>query len=618
MKNVSAVFIALVLAGAWGYAQAQQADVQLKDVVVTATKTEKDPKDVTQSVTVITAEEIKRSSASTVTEVLQTAAGLSVVRQGPRGSLDSLSIRGASYSQVLVLLDGVRLNSPRDSGADLSALPVALEDIERIEIARGAASALYGADAVGGVVNIITKKPTAAVTNTSGAVGSHGYDLIRAEMSGRSGAGYYSVHGNRETSDGYRVNSDLYQWTFGGKGGYDISGDTAVEIAADYTRKELGVPGSTVFGETPHARQQERDRVYRLSARSGFTPTLIGKLSAYRKVNDLAYQDPDYIDWLTLLPAPIYALHTSTTDGGEAQLTWVAGEWSMFTLGYERKNDRLDSTSSGVHETSNSAWYLQDEVNLGKSVIVVVGQRHDDHSVYGSQNSTRISARYILADGTIVRASYGESFRAPTFNDLYWSDPTAVGNPNLKPEQGVEYEMGVEQSLGERNWIKVAGFRRKIKELINWDWMVFPMLPMNIGRADIKGAEGELMLRDSGTISFMLTYTYLKALDEATNNKIYSTLYPKNQFGGRVILTVERDVTLTVEGKSVENYVIPGDPEWRYSVYDAKISQKIGRKKNMKGEVYFAMSNIFNRKYESAHGYPMPPKEIRGGLTLPF
>lgn len=622
MKKVLVMIVALLLAAAWGGAEAQQADVQLKDVVVTATKTEKDPKDVTQSVTVITAEEIKRSSATSVAEAVQTAAGVSVVRQGPRGSLDSLSIRGASYSQVLVLLDGVRLNSPRDSGADLSSIPVALEDIERIEIVRGAASALYGADAVGGVVNIITKKPETSITRTGGAVGSHGYDLIRVEMSGRRGAGYYSVHGNRETSDGYRMNSGLEQWTSGGKVGYSITEATTFEVSANYLSKDLGAPGSLLYYESPNAWQQERTATLSSSLASKLGGGVDIKVSAARTENLLRFQDPDShvvtTPTFTYLVPPISSQHKSVSTGGELQLNWLAADWSMFTAGYETRKEQLDSTDSGVHQTTNEAWYLQDEINAGRSLILVIGQRHDKHSVYEAQDSTRASARYLLGEGTMVRLSYGESFRAPTFNDLYWSDPTAIGNPNLKPERGVEYETGIEQALGAGSWLKVSGFRRKVKELINWDWMVFPMQPENIGRADIKGAEGEVMLRAADDFSFALTYTYLKAIDETTKDKIYSTLYPKNQFGGHITVAVDKDVSITIEGRSVENYVKPDEPKWHYSVYDAKISQRIGRKNGPKGEVYFAMTNIFDREYENARGYPMPPKEIRGGVMLPF
>ncbi len=130
--------------------------VQLKEVVVTATKTEKEPQDVTQDVTVITSDQIQRSAAQTAAEVIDRASGIKITESGGPGSVTEVNIRGANAEQVLILLDGRRLNSPSAGGYDMSNLPVPLEDIERIEIVRGASSALYGADAVGGVVNIIT------------------------------------------------------------------------------------------------------------------------------------------------------------------------------------------------------------------------------------------------------------------------------------------------------------------------------------------------------------------------------------------------------------------------------------------------------------------------------
>jgi outer membrane receptor protein involved in Fe transport len=110
----------------------------------------------------------------------------------------------------------------------------------------------------------------------------------------------------------------------------------------------------------------------------------------------------------------------------------------------------------------------------------------------------------------------------------------------------------------------------------------------------------------------------MNPIDDIAREKIYSTISPKNQIKGRLTVAVDADVYITAEGRSVENYVRPGDPVWKYSVYDAKIAQKIGKKGAARGEIYFAMTNLFDRKYENAKGYPMPPREIRGGLTVPF
>jgi outer membrane receptor protein involved in Fe transport len=113
-------------------------------------------------------------------------------------------------------------------------------------------------------------------------------------------------------------------------------------------------------------------------------------------------------------------------------------------------------------------------------------------------------------------------------------------------------------------------------------------------------------------------YTYIKAIDDMTGDKIYSTLYPKNQVKGHLDIRLDADVHLFTEVRSVENYVPAGAPVWRYTVVDAKLAQKFGKRTDAKGEIYFAMTNIFDRKYEVVQGYPMPPKEIRGGISLPF
>ncbi|NTW59632.1 MAG: TonB-dependent receptor, partial [Nitrospirae bacterium] len=374
MKKAWIAVAALVTSAFAASAYAQQADVQLKEVVVTATKTEKDPQDVTQSVTVLTGAAIKRSGAVNVSEAVRTATGVAVSDQGPIGALTTATIRGANYSQVLVLLDGIRMNSPRDGGVDLSALPVSLDDIDRIEIVRGPGSALYGADAMGGVVNIITKQPGAlAVNRIGGAMGSHGYDTIQVGTSGRQGASRYAFSAERETSDGYRTNSDLEQWTVGGRLGYDLGKAAALDLAANYISKENGLPGNLQFYETPLARQGQRTLVTGAVLKGRLNKELDVKVSAAVSEDMLRAQDPQshivtFGSFTSLVP-PVNSLHESRSQRSEVQANWVAAPWSIFTLGYELRRDSLDSTDSGNHTTANHAWYLQDEIPAGDSLI---------------------------------------------------------------------------------------------------------------------------------------------------------------------------------------------------------------------------------------------------------
>jgi len=620
-QTVVGIGCLLVIAtGQFSLLAAEEGGVRLEEVVVTATKTEKDLRDVTQSITIVSGEEIKRSGAIDVATAVRNAVSVNIGDYGTPGSVASLSIRGAYSSQVLVLLNGTRMNSSRDGGFDLSFLPVSVEDIDRIEIVRGPASALYGSDAVGGVINIITKKPREAKSTVGAAIGSHGYDSIYLGGDGRKGGWYYAVSGKRETSDGYRVNSDLYQWVFGGKAGYDFSKTSSLEVAANYLQKDLGSPGSTIYGLTPHARQQERNRVFSAAYRGRIGQSLDLKVSGYRKQDDLGFQDPDTIDFITLLPAPTNNRYESQSNGSEAQLTWLIASWNQLTAGYEVRRDHLDSfdaqNGASDHSASLKAYYFQDEISIGEPLILVVGGRHDDHSVYGEKFSPKASGRYALkSTGTIFRASYGKSFRAPTFNDLYFNASWGVGNPNLKPETAKEYEGSVEQQLGKELTVKIAGFDRKVTDLIQWNWNVYPMEPENIGKARIRGMEAEAAYRVASLVALSANYTYLNPVDETTGQKIYY-LIPRKQLKGALTIFPEKGVTLTIEGRAVENYVEPGKPAWRYSVYDAKVAEKIG--KGAGGEIFFATTNIFGRKYEAVQGYPMPPKEIRGGVSFSF
>jgi outer membrane cobalamin receptor len=360
--------------------------------------------------------------------------------------------------------------------------------------------------------------------------------------------------------------------------------------------------------------------VYSGTYRVRFGQSLDLKLSGYRKQDDLGFQDPDTIDFNTMLPAPTNNRYEATSDGGEALLTLLLASWNQLTAGYELRRDSLDSFDAeygtSEHAASLKAFFFQDEISIGEPLIIVIGGRNDDHSVYGDKFSPKISGRYSFkGTGTVLRASYGKSFRAPTFNDLYFNTSWAVGNPNLKPESAKEYEGSAEQQLGKEATVKLAGFERKVIDLIQWNWNVFPMQVENIGKARIRGLEAEAVYRVASVLALSANYTYLNPVDEITGQKIYYTI-PRKQLKGALMVFPEKNVYLTIEGRAVENYVKPGEPEWRYSVYDAKVAEKINKRSG--AEVFFAMTNIFDRKYEAVQGYPMPPKEIRGGVTLSF
>ncbi len=595
--------------------------VQLKEVVVTATKTEKEPQDVTQDVTVITSDQIQRSAAQTAAEVIDRASGIKITETGGPGSVTEINIRGANAEQVLILLDGRRLNSPSAGGYDMSNLPVPLEDIERIEIVRGASSALYGADAVGGVVNIITKKPAGLETTVKAEAGTHGWQDYTVGNSNKIDKFYYSISGGIQKYDGFRINSDLDQWKAAAKVGYDHSADTNLELAFDALGKEIGVPGSKDF-PTPLAREWDRNHGVSVAYKTKFTKELDLKLTAFQNQDDIRFIGPN--DFF-----PQHSETTSTLTGAEAQMNWLISSWNMLTLGGETRQNHLNgldfvvpSRSPGVHTDSVLAGYLQDEISVGESLVVVLGVREDNNSVFGSELSPKVSARYIVSGtGTIIRASAGKAFRAPTLNELFWQyDGFAQGNPNLQAEISREYEAGVEQPFGKGNSIRFTYFGRHVSDLIQWvpDPVTFIYSPINIGQARIAGGESELKLVPMEQVTWAVNYTYMNATDQSTG--YYIPGIPAVQAKSYLDIVLPSKTKVYVEGRYIRNYMVPliPNPTREYTVADAKVSQPVVLSQKVKTEVYAGVKNMFNRQYEVNAGYPMPGREWYGGVSAVF
>ena len=231
------------------------AEVELGQVVVTATRTEIEISDVPQSISVITKEEIMNSPDRTIPEVIQRAAGVLITNNGPMGSLTTANIRGSEAQQVLIMIDGRRINNAQNGQFDLSALPLTKDEIERIEVLRGGASALYGADAMGGVVNIITKSPTKEpYTRIAGSYGRFATQEYSLSHRWKPGAFGYGLFASRGLSDGFRSNSDYDAWTLGGDLSYDFPWKGELKLSARNIQKEVGVPGTVTFTD-PDVRQ---------------------------------------------------------------------------------------------------------------------------------------------------------------------------------------------------------------------------------------------------------------------------------------------------------------------------------------------------------------------------
>ncbi len=449
------------------------AEVQMEQVVVTATKTELAITESPQAISILTKEEISRHPQRSLGEILQQVTGMEVSQYGPRGAVTLPKMRGAEAEQVLILINGRRINDAQSGKFDLSNLPVVKDEVERIEVLRGAASALYGADAMGGVINIITKKPSPEAYTRAlisyGRFDTQNYSLTHHWQPGAIG---YSLAIAKERSNGFRVNSDLDALILSGQLNYAISSQHQVNLAARFTTKEIGAPGSENYPD-PDDRQKDEITQLDLNYQGHFSALdlhLRGFQNIYRRTFEQGSQGMN-------VGAPF--LHKNYATGGEVQINTSPLKDHFLTAGAEVIKDQVDSSALGTHEATRGALYGQDQIELNQLLMLTLGLRFDTHSIYEDQFNPRVGLLVRLPGDVRLRASVSRSFRAPTFDALYWpEDAFVAGNPNLKPEKAWAYEIGGEKKLGKLAVLRAAGFRRDVEDLIYWsmgeDWKFRP------------------------------------------------------------------------------------------------------------------------------------------------
>ncbi len=595
------LFILLLFNPFTASAQQDSTTAQLGEIVVTATRLEESVEDVAQDVTVITANEIKKHSYETVSDILNDVMGVKIKEYGNRGNSSSISIRASTAEQVLILIDGKRLNKPSSGQFDLNDIPVPVENIERIEILRGASSALYGADAMGGVINIITKRPDKPINKARIQYGRFDTKNLLFTTSRKLDDFGYSFTLEREDSHGYRPDTDYELWNLNGKLTYDLSKNVNAVLNIDYGHKELGSPGSTGW-PTPEARQWNENGLYGITLNAKNS-----KFNIYSHYNRIHYKNPSSFEDDT---------HKNYIRGVDGQTSFSLGEINLFTVGAEILEEKLHSTAVGNKKRRRFGTFLQDELFFTDSFIVTAGIRYDDYDT-GNRITPRVSVLYRLFPETTLRASAGKGYRVPTFNELYWPDTGwAAGNPSLKPEKSSEYEVSVEQRINKNIKTKVVGFYKKVNDLIVWQevssrkWM-----PVNIGRARIRGIEVETSV-NLEPFELMLNYTYQDPRDLEKDQII--TDRQRHNLNAGVTYSNSKGLSATLDGSYVSNYTTETGNHKCYFILNTKISKTITLAEGIKGTFYVKGKNILDREYEVTKGYPLPGHQWMAGVTVEF
>ena len=438
--------------------------VKVPEVVTIATKTPLPTSQVTSAVEVIDGEEVQRKRIKTVVEALRLATGIFAFSQGGPGTIANVRIRGAETKHTLVAIDGVIVNSPTNGAYNFDDLTT--DNIERIEIVRGAQSMLYGADAVGGVIAITTKKgsgkPSASAffeygsfatlregAQVSGAKGAFDFSasLSRWDTSGFSAVNYKRGAAER---DGY------HNWQASGKLGVSLPREGRLELNLRWINADNSIDNASSFGQFDVFGSEGTNWALILSGvySQRITPWWDQKLTLAR--NNERQESFFGTARKNLQTGAITAVApaTSNLEVLNQRLEWQhnfqVGKPLLLTAGYQFREEQGDASgfygaAQPVRLLSAHSGFAQAQVNHEDRLLMTAGVRQDSYNVFGDATTYRVTGGFLIHEtGSKLRTSYGTGFRAPTLNDLFFANS---GNPDLKPEKSQSFDVGMDQAL---------------------------------------------------------------------------------------------------------------------------------------------------------------------------
>ena len=497
-------------------------------VVVTATKVETPAEQLGASVTVVNGDDFQTYHYPTVEAALRSVPGVEVRRSGSYGKSTSVTIRGANANQVQVLVDGLRVKSPTLGQVDLSDISPDL--IERIEVIRGAQSTIYGADAIGGVVNIITRKGKGGPLQASVQQEVGNYDTLvsRATVSGAWKILNYALSASHFESNGQFPNDETDTNAISARVGATLPRDSTLDFVFRYNKNNIGVPVKGVFpGPQPihpiinrNARSQSETTIFSLEGKTRPVEwwETRGRLARYE--NSAGFQDP--VDPGVDFDFPTFSQVNVERREAEWVNSFFIGKWSTSSVGLEHRREIGESKNTFRTASETQSVFFEQQLRFFERLFLTGGFRVEDNSVWGTTTTERGSLAFLIKEtGTRLRGSAGTGFRGPTFNDLFFP---GFGNPTLQPEESLSYDFGVDQKLwSNRIRLGLTYFQNEFENLITC-CVPIPTAPFggpfNVGRARSAGIEFTSEMDVLPNLVASLNYTYTESENLATGRSL--------------------------------------------------------------------------------------------------
>ena len=577
---------------------ADAAATDLDQVVVTAARTAQTQDQALAAITVIDRAEIERLQPASVAGLLSGRAGISLANNGGPGKATSVFLRGTESDHVLVLVDGIKLGSATSGGASLQDIPA--EQVERIEIVRGPFSSLYGSEAIGGVIQIFTRKPHGAFSpNASIGVGSQNTQRVSAGIGGRGSdaqrGGWYAINAAHQDTDGINA--------YRGTRNFDPDRD-------GYRNTSLTLQGGYRFNE-----QWDADlRAFRAEGRNEYDGSandvadivqqVVGGRVRYAPTNRVKFTAGAGTS-ADLSDNYLRGVYSSTFDTRREVASLQADLGigpGLLTLGFDWLHDEVDSNTDYERDRRiNRGAFGQWQQDFGAQSLQA-SVRRDDDSQFGGQTTGSVLWGWNFTDALRLSASYGTAFKAPTFNELYFP---GYGNPALGPETSRSFELGLRGEHGWGTW-SINAFDTEIDDMIAFDSSLGDFGgPNNIDRARIQGVEAVVGTELAGW-DLRTSLTWLDPRNDGDNANHGNVLPRRARRSGRV--DADRrfghfsvGASVTGAGERYDNLTnttrLAG-----YGLADLRA----GFAFNDTWSVQASVDNVFDKRYETAALYNQP------------
>lgn len=593
-----AVIIALWICIPGGVNGADTDLISLKPVVVTASRLAPGFPVSSRVVNVLTRKDLTKLPAGSLQEALRYLPGVDIKSRNPFGVQGDVSIRGSTFSQVLILVDGIRVNDPQTGHHNLN-LGVPLDEVERVEVLQGPGAAFYGADAVGGVINIITRKPEKNTVSLKG---------VRLENNAWSGEGSVSLAKtpfflsgtvSEDSSSGFQHDTDYRVFNAAGKMGWKAE-KVEVGISYNYLDKEFGAFDFYTPGLNFPSREWNRAHLvsgYGIFRAKNWTITPRAYYRHHFDEFSLDEERPDYYNNKT----------RTDLSGGSISARGELGPGEI-ALGVEYQEDSIDSNGLGDHGRSWVSGFGEWGFSKDSRFFLNAGFRLDRYYDYDLEFNPTVGMSFWPVNSLNLRISAGRSFRVPSYTELYYNSPANKGNPDLDPEHAWSIETGMDYNLGTKAAYHFTFFYRDETDII--DWVRYPAdsywKVINSGDVEALGLETGVEFQPCAWVSGSIFYDYLDKSVEKEGDYLskYVLNYPRHQVKIRTEFLLPFGCSMTVSANYQDRVGLD-----RFWVLDGKFSKRF---RNF--EVFLTGSNLTNESYQEIPGLNEPGR--RAGIGI--